>query len=312
MTMEEKKIKAPKGGIITAVGAALLFGTESVAVQLGYAGGFNLITLATFRFFLGVLVFLAVLIITKSLPMVERKFRSRVLLLAFLRLANSLLLYASLMFLPAALAILFFYSYPSFTAIFSRVIFKNPMSRITLYSLIVSAIGLALLYSSSLAGLSVLGVVFAILSAVFNALNMNLASTVFPYVNLYTYSFNVNVLVLAGYVIVSLLDIWGGFTLHGINPDGWLSAVYLGIFVSACASFLMSRGIKLINPVNTSLIMLLEPPCAALLALLFFNDVLTLPQMLGGIIILLAVALPLIKNRRGKSQEIAVGEKNAF
>lgn len=285
-------------GYITVIAAAILFGCESVTVQLAYQGGWNIITLLSSRFFVSALLFLFAVRLFRAPLLVEPAYRLQVLALSGLTLGGTLSLYLALANLPAALAILFFYAYPSLTALVSRVCYRQPLTADKLLALLISAAGLVLLYWSSAAQVRPLGILFALCGALAQSFKLNMVERLLPRVNQYTYNFNVTALTALYYALGALLGLGGGFSLSPVNTQGWLTWIFLALFVTTAASFLLNRGASVIGAVNSAIIMLLEPPTTAFTAYLFFRDLLSPPQLLGGALILAAVALPMVLSRR--------------
>lgn len=278
-------------GFFVACCGAILIGTEAVVAQLCYAGGFNIITILTVRYCIAVFIFLAAALVNKVPLIVPREYRKQVLILGLLSVGGIVCLYMSLARLPAALAILFFYAYPSFTAIISRVFFRNKLSKVVIASLLFSACGLVLLYWSSASGIVISGVIFSLLAALDNAIKLNVAEKILPKMNLITYNFDIAVIVAVSYIVS--IPIIGGFSLS-VQPSAWIYALFLSIVVTAAATYLLTKAIRMIGAVHVSIVYLLEPPTAAITAYFAFGDVLSGWQLLGGCFVLMAVALPQI------------------
>lgn len=285
--------------VLIMAGGAILFGTESVVVQLCYDTGFNVISLASARL---VIASLGALILLKALrqPVLPAPAQRRLTVICgLLSVMVTVLLYTALSLMPAALAILFLYAYPSLTAVISRLFFQGPLlGHMTVLALFISASGLILLYWTSADTLSIPGLFCALGTAFCQAFRLNFTEIVLKDLPPMTYNFNM--LLMNGVILslAALLGIGGGFNFTSVAGTGWLFVLYLALPISVGALFVLYRGVFTLGPVGTSLLMLLEAPATALMALLVFGDKLSPVQILGGALILFAVALPHIVELR--------------
>ncbi|MCR4963424.1 MAG: DMT family transporter [Firmicutes bacterium] len=268
---------------------AVIMGTEAVLAQLCYAGGFSVITILAVRYVMAAAIFVAVARIKKldfTIPKAERKI---VLLLGMMTVFGITVLFLAFALLPAALAILFLYAYPSLTALVAKLFFHQKLNKISIIALAFSAIGLVMLYWTSAAGLSVLGVVLALLAALNQSFKLNILEKHLPNLNLIVY--NSIIMLIAAAVFLAAAPFSKSFSL-AVEPKAWLYAALLGVGVTVISNFFMTVGVNIIGAVEAGIIFLAEPPTTALLAFLLFGDQLTLGQMAGGILILLAAGLP--------------------
>lgn len=274
--------------------SAVLYGCESVTVKIAYAGGWTVFSLMAARFTVAVLVFAAAVRLSGSPWLVERGQRWSTLGLCLVHIGALICLYLAYDYLPPALATLFFYAYPSATALISRLVYKKPLRSADLVALALSAVGLLMLYWSSVGSISMLGVLFALLSAFFQGFRYNISERLMPKVTVVTYNFNAVVVVAAVGWLICWLGGAKGFSLSGVSWPGWLTLAALGLLVSSAATFLTMKYIPQVGAVATSLLMLLEPPIAAGLGWLAFGDRLSGWQLLGGGLVLASVMLPMI------------------
>lgn len=284
-------------GYFILVLSAIIWGMEAILVKLCYSSGFSVTALLSLRYAVSLPVF--ALILKKQgqplLPPLE--LLKPLLLLALNVLAGVVMLYLAIALLPATLAILFFYAYPSFTSLFHFLLKRGSLGALRLVALAVSAGGLILLYWSSNAGLSFWGVVCALLSALLQAGKLFQTDRLLPRISAASLNlFTALTTTLAVGLFFMVQGIFGsqGFGLSAISNIGWLYMLALGMFVTVFGNLFMTLGIKYVGAVDTSLILLLEPLATAALAFWIFGDRLSLWQLIGGVLILLAVALPAV------------------
>ncbi|MEG1536860.1 MAG: DMT family transporter [Clostridiales bacterium] len=224
------------GYLATGMGAIIL-GTEAILAQLCYAGGFTIITILTVRYWLAAVIFFAIAIIYKKPLIIPLQYRKIVLLMAGLTILGITLFFMALTKLPAALAILFLYAYPSMTAIISRVFLHRKFTPAVMASLLCSACGLLLLSWSSFATISIIGMLLALGAALEQAIKLNIMEKVLPHLDLVTYNFTV--MLIAALLCSLAAPFSGSFSLQ-VTPTAWIYAIFLSIAVTALSNFLMT------------------------------------------------------------------------
>jgi drug/metabolite transporter, DME family len=102
---------------------------------------------------------------------------------------------------------------------------------------------------------------------------------------------------------------------HGVSlrqpVGGWLLLLYLGVVPSVVAYWMYQRGLRDVPASTASIVTLLEPLVAALLAWVFFGERLGLLGWLGGVLLMGAIVL-LSRGTSASSQQavedVALGE----
>lgn len=76
-----------------------------------------------------------------------------------------------------------------------------------------------------------------------------------------------------------------------ISMNGWLSILYLGIFSSAICYILYNKVLKVLSGVQVGNFMNFDPVVGALIAIIFLGEKVTVWQVIGGVLVLIGVAL---------------------
>lgn len=179
---------------------------------------------------------------------------------------------------------------PAMVAIASTLLWRHAMTARTAAALVGALIGTALVVgwqASAGEGSRPLGVVLALLSAAGIATHVmgsrHLAGT-YPPLQPLTISFATGAIVLAPIALV-----------RGIAFDqpakawGWL--LYLGVVTSCVAYLLYQRGLRDVDATTASVITLLEPLVAAVLAWVLFEERLGITAALGGALLIASIVL---------------------
>jgi drug/metabolite transporter (DMT)-like permease len=178
---------------------------------------------------------------------------------------------------------------------------RGPLGSPRLIALVVSALGLMLLYWSSTAGLSFWGVACALAAALLQAGKLFQTAALLPRIsaaNLNLFTASTTTIAASFFFMLQGILSPQGFGLSAVSGAGWLYMLILGMFVTVFGNLFMTLGIKYVGAVDTSLVLLLEPLTTAVLAFMVFGDMLGSWQVMGGLLILLAVALPAVANMR--------------
>jgi DME family drug/metabolite transporter len=193
--------------------------------------------------------------------------------------------------LPVAVAIVLIFTSPVLVVLWTAIVSRRLPSRQVLIALALSAIGVALvsqLLAGNLAafnwfGVSV-GVSTALLFAAYTLLSGQLSTTSSATIGL-----------LKTFCVSSLL--WGGyFGIHGfpvalVELQILPKVIYMGIAGSLLPYLLYLWGMKHLQAERAAIVATIEPVIAAGLAWIWFGQSLTILQMLGGALILVAITL---------------------
>ncbi|GAB4515868.1 MAG: EamA family transporter [Anaerolineae bacterium] len=140
-----------------------------------------------------------------------------------------------------------------------------------------------------------LGTVFAMLAAITYACMLLcgrfLAAEYHPLqVNVIAFS--------AGTVVLVVLNLLGNVTVTH-TAGGWLLLVYLGLVPTALAYWLFQMGLRSVPATAASIMMMLDPVVAALLAWLLFGEALAVTGIAGAGLLLFSILLLTLDHRKG-------------
>lgn len=191
-------------------------------------------------------------------------------------------------FIPISLLVLLFYTYPFMVNIFVMLVFKQKLGIQQLLALVVAFIGLVLTVSFGAIEISIIGVVLALLAAASNATCMLL----FDDKSLHY----ADPLVLTGYangfcfLSYSIACTATGQINFAVPTGGWLAMIILAVSTVFGIS-LLARAIQLIGAAKSSIVGTVEPLEAIILSFIFFNESMTIRQIIGMVLILSSVVI---------------------
>jgi drug/metabolite transporter (DMT)-like permease len=288
-----------RGSRTTSGGALVLFSSlcfagVTILAQLAYRAGVPAATLTAARFVLAAAVFCPL-----ALGLRRRLPRRRDVIVAvgvgLIYSAASELLYASLTQTKAALVDLLFFSYPALVVVAASFSGRESWNRRRMSSVLISLAGTALVLGGDLNGLQASGTYLALGAAALYAVYILLASDLLARVDTVVLVGLVSVGAAAGATCAGLAV--GQLRLpHGAEPMALVAAFGFVSAVLGIGSFV--SGVARLGPSRASILSSTEPPLTALLAFLCFGDRLGPIQLLGGALVLAAIAVLERRSRR--------------
>ena len=270
--------------------AAVCYGTNPLGALKLYAEGMSTGSVLFYRFGLAWLIVSLVLLFRHESVRVSRR-ELRVLLgLGALFTASSLTLYLSFHVMEAGVASTILFTYPVMTAVIMALFFHERMNWVTVTSIVLSFVGVALLYRGD--GTQVLpwgGVVLVLLSALTYAVYIIVVNRS----KLKLSSFQINFYVLICCAMGALL-----YSLFCGEPitlphsfTGWFYVGWLAIVPAIMALVLLVYAARYAGSTTTAILGALEPLTAVLIGVVVFGEIFTVQLGVGIVLILGAVVL---------------------
>ncbi len=292
--MKNKKIF----GTLCGIAAAVAYGTNPLGALKLYAEGMNTPSVLFYRFALA-WVIIAMVMAVRCLPVagdrretlrVSRKEFAVLTGLGLLFIGSSLTLYLSFRVMEAGVASTILFTYPVMTAAIMAIFFHERLNWLTVSSIVLSFVGVALLYwGDGTATLPLGGVVLVLVSALTYALYIILVNRS----NLQMSSFKINLFVLfycalgmVGYALLS-----GQPLLLPPTPTAWFYVGWLAVVPAIMALVLMVYAAKYVGSTVTAILGALEPLTAVLIGIFVFGESFTATLAVGIVLILGSVIL---------------------
>ena len=285
-------LDATLAGPLLMLSAALLFTMLNILVKL-MGPAYTVWHIGFFRFFGGVLV-LVVLFGRHGNP-----YRGRDVRLLIIRGCTGSVAFISVIMairlLPVSTAMVIFYAYPAFSAVFSFLLYGEKIGKIEIGCIGVIMIGIAVLFEFQVVG-NLFGQVMAIIGAVFAGVTVTLIRTLRVK--------NGPVVIYLYFCTMGTLATLPEFILHPIVPADALEwAMVLGIvLVSVLAQLLMNQGFFYCRGWEGGVFMSSEVIFTAIVGIVFLGDPADWRFWVGGCLILGSViALNRIKAGKAKT-----------
>ena len=272
------------GWILIAV-SAVSFGSMGVLVKLAYARGVDPFSALALRF-----VIATAALVPLAVWRGRRRPSGRTIGLLLLfgscgYVAHSLCFFTALKHASAGLTSLLLYLYPAIVALGAVIFFGEPLGRGRIVALAVALAGTALAVSPG-PGNELRGIVLALGCAFIYGAYILACSRV---------ARGVDPLTSAAIIIGGAAVIYGAVALARGSPlpptpAGWPLVAAIGIVCTAVAIATFFAAMERIGPTSAAIGSTLEPLVTVLAGALVLHEELAAPQILGGALILAAVA----------------------
>ena len=297
-------------GTICGILAAVCYGTNPLGALKLYAQGMQTSSVLFYRFGLA-WVILAVVMIIRALPRkgrrvetlrVTRKEFGVLSALGVLFIFSSLTLYLSFHVMDAGVASTILFTYPVMTAAIMALFFHEKTNWITISSIVLSFIGVALLYwGDGTTKLPIGGVVLVLISALTYAVYIIVVNRS----QLKMSSFKINFYVLfycaLGMLVYSFLA--GEPLTLPQNATSWFYVGWLAVVPAIMALTLMVYAAQLVGSTATAILGALEPLTAVLIGVFVFGEDFSLNLLIGIVLILVAVTMIVVLPGRVRGQK---------
>ena len=288
---ESSKIKGYIAGII----AAIAYGTNPLGALFLYQEGFNPPSVIFYRFTFAVII-LAIILLVQKVPFRINKFEFKVLLsLGVLFAASALSLYTSFKHLDSGVASTILFAYPVMVAVIMAVFFKEKASMMMILSIILSIIGILLLYQGDGdAKMSLWGVILVLISSLTYAVYIVVVNR--TQISMPPFKMTFYIMAFAAVVIALYSFCVPGSRIMAIpswTALGWICMV--AIVPTIIAMTMLNIGILHAGSTPTAILGALEPVTAVCISVLVFDGLFTV-RLVCGIVLILAAVLFIIKN----------------
>ena len=269
------------------LGSATAFGTLAIFAKLGYAAGLGTEQTLAFRFLLAAIGMVAVAMVIGQNPL--RLPRQQLLALfglgAIVYTGQSLTYFIALRSLPASLVVLIAYIYPSLVVVAGWLFLRRSVSSWHGVALAASFAGVAMLVGGAQFRLS-WALVLAIASPTIYTGYILIGERVMSS----TPAVAASAAIMSGAALAfCLLAALNHELAVPRNANGWAVGVGIALIPTMVAISLFLAGLPRVGAARAALLSTWEPVVTVLLAMALLGDRLSIVQVLGGALVMLAV-----------------------
>jgi drug/metabolite transporter (DMT)-like permease len=276
-------------GTAMVLASATGFGSLAILAKLGYAEGLGSEQALAFRFLLAAVGMIALAFLVGQNPLqLERKRLALLLAMgAFGYCAQSLTYFVALRSLPASLVVLIAYIYPSLVVAAGWLFLHRAVSAKHLLALAASFVGLVMLVGGAHFQLA-WALVLAVASPVIYTAYILVGERVMGSVPALAAS---AVIISGAAVSFCLLAALNHELALPSTAGGWAVVVGLAVIPTMLAISLFLAGLPRVGAARAALLSTWEPVVTVGLAVIVLGDRLSLLQVVGGALVLLAVVV---------------------
>jgi drug/metabolite transporter (DMT)-like permease len=296
-------------GMMLIIISAASFGVMPIFAQLAYNAGAEPVTVLFLRFSIAAVVMNLIMIMGRTAYPRGLILFELMLLGAIGYVGESLAYFLALRMASAGLVALLLYIYPALVTALSAIFLKEHLTRVKISALFLALSGTALTIRISGGG-SMLGILLGIAAAVDYAIYILLGSRIMR---------RSGPLSSTTVIITSTAGVYTGIVAvrgmtYPTTSTGWIAIIAIALISTVLAFVTFFAGLKRIGPTSASTLSTFEPIVAVVLAAIVLGETISPVQVLGGALILAAVALLARSDRwRGKrrrnKQTVKLGDE---
>lgn len=284
------KLDKVKGYSLAAIAAAAYGTNPAFAVPL-YGHGMNAVSVLLFRYLMGLPVLAVILAVRRKSFSLKKEEIVPTLILGVLMALSSLTLFESYNYMNSGVASTLLFVYPVMVAVMMIMFFHEKFSISTVICLVVMGAGLMLLMKpQGEASLSLFGCLLVMLSALTYALYIVMVNVSKSVRNIPTTKLLFYVLGWGCLVYVGIIATGSELTVPNENW-GWLNLLALAVIPTVVSLGCTTRAIQLIGSTPTAILGALEPVSAVVLSVLVLGQQITIQDIIGGSLIVVATTI---------------------
>lgn len=284
------KLDKVKGYSLAAIAAAAYGTNPAFAVPL-YGHGMNAVSVLLFRYLMGLPVLAVILAVRRKSFSIKKEEIVPTLILGVLMALSSLTLFESYNYMNSGVASTLLFVYPVMVAVMMIMFFHEKFSISTVICLVVMGAGLMLLMKpQGEASLSLFGCLLVMLSALTYALYIVMVNVSKSVRNIPTTKLLFYVLGWGCLVYVGIIATGSELTVPN-EIWGWLNLLALAVIPTVVSLGCTTRAIQLIGSTPTAILGALEPVSAVVLSVLVLGQQITIQDIIGGSLIVVATTI---------------------
>ncbi|NNE82693.1 MAG: DMT family transporter [Alphaproteobacteria bacterium] len=288
--------KSPLTGIVLAGAAAMSFAANTATSPIATEGGSNVLTFLVVRSVAAALLVLTLLVWTGSSLRLAPRRRWAAFGVGTILALYSVALLSAIQFIPIALAVLIFYTFPILTTLFLWIRGRERATWTAGIALLVAFVGLVLALDLGNPALDLRGIGLAALSALGITTVVLLNSRLVGGGD--SRPITLHMLSAASIVFILVTALLGDFALPDTARGWW--AFSIGPLFYAFAIVTLFIAMSILGPIRTSMTMNLEPVSSMVLGFLLLSQALGGLQIVGAALVIIAV----LTIQRAKGEQI--------
>ncbi len=277
-------------GVMNAIAAAATYGMIPLFALPLYADGLNPDSVLFFRYMFAIAIIAVMIKLRGRSFALKRNEVFPLMLMGAVMSLSSLTLFGSYQYMDGGIASTILFVYPVIVAIIMAIFFKEKITLLTTFCILIALLGIVLLYKGDGdATLSLRGTVLVLLSALFYAIyivsvNRSTLRTI-PTLKLTFY------MLLFGITVFIVRVDFGASLILPTRWYLWGNLIALALFPTAISFICTTKAVQYIGSTPTAIMGAIEPFTAIFIGVTVFSETLTLRICIGLLLIIFAVTL---------------------
>jgi len=290
--------KFKTAGYLNGIVASISYGTNPLFALPMFSRGFGVNSVLFYRYIFAVIIYGLYLKFIKKISFkISTKECLSLFIYGIIFSLSSIFLFLAFQYMDSGLACTILFAYPIIVALISKIFFNERLPKTIILALIITIIGITLLYEKVTDTVSIKGIIYVFLSALSYAIylvGIKYSKTI-KHLKPDKLTFYIMFFGLSVYVwnlrFCTLLQ-----PLNSIYVFG--CALALAIFPTIISLETISYAIKFIGPTKTAILGALEPLTAIFVGTLIFKEVLTQRIIIGITLVILGVIISIAGNNK--------------
>ncbi len=277
-------MKFPKRGYLEIITAAILWGFVGILAKMIH--GMPAQSIIFYRVAFASIIFFVILLISGNMNIVKLGDKKIYLVLFGIFQATTMLMYfVSILKGSVSVAVLLLYTAPAYVTVLSPLFLKESSTRKGIIALFLSLLGIVFIVNPEKLDFSQFpGIMAGILSGIAYALQIITSKHISSIYSGYTQAF-------WSFIIATLMFLPIGLVPKEVVFDNMLFLILLAIFPTILSVSLYFNGLKKVKAQSASILGLIEPVSAVILAILILGEKISSLEIIGGVLILAGAAL---------------------
>lgn len=289
-------------GILIGVLGIILFSSKAVMVKLAYQYNVDALSLLLLRMLFSCPFYLVIAIVySKKHPNAE-VVKTDYYWVVFFGVVgyylSSYFDFVGLHYIKASLERIILFLYPTIIIVFNKLFLKKQINSTQVFAIFLTYVGIIITFSGEVAisgNDTYLGGFFILLCAITYAAYLVGSGWLIPKFGVV--KFTSYAMLVSCFCVFIHFGLFSKVSLFSLSWEVYLLGFLIAIFATVIPSFLVSESINRINSSNFAVIAGFGPISTIILAGVFLNEVLTLVQLFGALVVIIGILLVSLKKQ---------------
>jgi drug/metabolite transporter (DMT)-like permease len=290
-------------GILIGVLGIVLFSSKAVMVKLAYQYQVDALSLLLLRMLFSFPFYVVIAIIysrkENSVVLVKNDYAWVLVFGVVGYYLSSYFDFIGLQYIKASLERIILFLYPTIIIVLNKLFFKKPITSTQALAIFLTYIGIFITFFGEVVisgNDTYLGGFFILLCAITYAIYLVGSGWLIPKFGVV--KFTSYVMIISCVCVFIHFGLFSNINIFSLQKEVYVLGFLIAIFATVIPSFLVSESISRVNSSNFAVIAGFGPVSTIILAGIFLNEVLTLMQLFGALVVICGILLVSLKKEK--------------